>query len=833
MSFADKIRSNFLEFFQKNGHFVEKSSSVVPQNDPTLLFTNSGMVQFKDIFTGVEQTTKTRVCTSQKSIRAGGKHNDLDNVGYTNRHHTFFEMLGNFSFDDYFKQGAIEYAWEFLTQNLCIDKNRLYITVFHNDDEAFEIWRKLTGFGSDRILRITTKDNFWSMGDVGPCGPCSEIFYDYGPDIFGGLPGTDLQDGPRYTEIWNLVFMQFEQKKTGEQILLPKKNIDTGMGLERLLSVLENKTDNYETSLFCPIIDFAKHLCQDIQDAIALRIASDHARSAVFIIADGILPSNDGRGYVLRRIIRRALKTLYLAGVKDGIFAKLCDFVINIMGSHYFEIVSNRDFILSQIADEEARFLALLPRGIGILNEQIAKTSGKTLSGDVAFMLYDTFGFPLDLTVDIAKKNGLDGVDVSGFEDNMRVQQNQSKGSLGSCVSSVLDEIFIKIANEFGSSDFCGYDDGNLSDFEIKDFKVFDVNGEWFLCAKKTPFYPEGGGQACDYGLIGEAKVLDVFRIKDVIFHKIDKRLDGNVIHVANVFKENRDSNRRPHSATHVLHYFLRKKFGNSLVQKGSSVKNDWLRFDFAKSSGISFDELNMLEREINDYIHFNSFETKTALTSPEDAFLQGAIGLFGEKYGNEVRVVFIGDSVELCGGTHVESVKDIGLFKIISESSIASGIRRIEAVVGKKALDLVLTNSSEISLLKSRFKTDDIESFINRQQAKIKDIEKLLVESKVKIIMQSKFLRADNLLLIDVRDESFSFDEMKMAVPRIVFEDGTLLVIVCSSGVLIASKTGLPSAQAFCQKIMQESGLKGGGSKNLAFVGGKVEIEKILNCKL
>lgn len=699
-NFYSDIRNSFKTYFGKNEHHIVPSSNLVP-NDASLLFTNSGMVQFKDIFTGAEKASFKRATTVQKCIRAGGKHNDLENVGFTNRHHTFFEMLGNFSFGDYFKEEAIYFAWKFLTEELKLSKEKLYITVFHEDEEAFNIWKNLTGFADEKIIKIKTNDNFWSMGPTGPCGPCSEIFYDYGSKIQGGLPGSAEQDGARYTEIWNLVFMQYNQIDENTRIPLEKKGIDTGMGLERLISVLEDKTDNYDTSLFAELIHFSKDVIGKYsENNMAYRILADHARSTAFLIADGIHPSSEGRGYVLRRIIRRALRHLYMIGYKGGDFHKITGKVIELMGLDYPELEENRNLISSYARQEEEKFMSTLPTGMKFLENEIGVLSPeKSLEPKKAFMLYDTFGFPIDITNDILISNKLKPVSEEDFEKEMAIQKERSKQSWKGSGDAVQKPQLIEFASSFAKTTFEGYENLEGSATILGIF-------EDFIILNKTSFYPEGGGQIGDIGLISNIPVLDAIKLKDVILHKLASisglKVGENVTY--SVSKSARKSAQNAHSAHHLLHHFLRELFGETVVQKGSSVGRDKLRLDFSFNRSLTSEEIRKIENLINAEIAKGN-EVKTEIAKIEDAKKQGAIAIFGEKYGEEVRVLKIGKSIELCGGTHVHSSSEICAFKIISEGAVASGIRRIEALTGENALNYMVYASSNLENLRSNFK--------------------------------------------------------------------------------------------------------------------------------
>ena len=704
------IRKLFLEYFKKQGHRLVKSSSLVPHNDPTLMFTNSGMVQFKNLFTGLEKRDYTRATTSQKCVRAGGKHNDLENVGYTARHHTFFEMLGNFSFSDYFKEEAISYAWELITKELGINKDRLCVTVYSEDDEAAAIWKKLTGFEDHRIIRIPTSDNFWSMGDTGPCGPCSEIFYDHGDHIPGGLPGSPDEDGDRFVEIWNLVFMQFEQLADGNRINLPNPCIDTGMGLERVTALLQGVHDNYETDIFKSIIHATE---EESGTAVtesnhpSFKVIADHLRSTSFLIADGVLPSNEGRGYVVRRIMRRAMRHAHMLGCQDPLMWRLVPTLISTMGQSYPELERAKALIEDTLKTEEERFKATLGRGLKLLDQELeALGEGQDFSGETAFKLYDTYGFPLDLTQDILRNKGRK-VDTGTFDACMDEQKAKARAAWAGSGDSQTETIWFDLYEQHGATEFLGYQteqaEGQVLAIvqEGKTVNSLSKDQEGFMLVNQTPFYAESGGQVGDIGLItGEddlrVEVLDVVkRVDGLHVHNVKVRtgtlkVDEGV--VLSVDHENRSQVRANHSATHLLHAALRDALGESVTQKGSLVTADRLRFDFSYPKGVDRDILRTVEKAVNAQVRANA-SVGTQLMTQEEAVDQGAMALFGEKYGDEVRVVSMGAeingkiySTELCGGTHVHQTGDIGFFKILSEGSVSAGVRRIEAITGPAA---------------------------------------------------------------------------------------------------------------------------------------------------
>ncbi len=696
----NEIRSAFLDYFEKNDHKIVESSNLVPNNDPTLMFANSGMVQFKNVFTGLEKRDYQRATTSQKCVRAGGKHNDLENVGYTPRHHTFFEMLGNFSFGDYFKERAIELAWNLITKEFGLDKNRLYVTVYHDDDEAFNYWKKIAGLNEDKIIRIATSDNFWSMGETGPCGPCSEIFYDHGDHLDGGLPGTKNEDGDRFIEIWNLVFMQYEQISKDKRINLPKPSVDTGMGLERIAALLQGTHDNYETDHFKKIINAAAEILKikpNIENLASFRVIADHLRASSFLIAEGVLPSNEGRGYVLRRIMRRGMRHSHLLGSKEPIFYNIFKTLKDEMKGNYSEIERAESLIKETLRMEEEKFLILLDRGIKILNEEISKID-KILPGEVAFKLYDTYGFPLDLTQDILKNKSLT-IDIDKFESLMKESKELAKKNWKGSGDSAVDDIWFSIKDKLGPSEFLGYETDQAEGIILsllkdnKEVNELNENDEGMIILNQTPFYGESGGQVGDTGEIISGdfkfKITDVQKKLGDLFVHYGKVKSGSIKIKDNVEMkidiDRRNNIRAYHSATHLLHESLRRVLGTHVTQKGSLVAPDRLRFDFSHMKPISDQEIEKIESHVNSMVQKKS-EVKTRIMTPKEAVENGALALFGEKYGEEVRVLSMGDekekyfSTELCGGTHVRNTGDIGKFKIISQSSIAAGVRRVEA---------------------------------------------------------------------------------------------------------------------------------------------------------
>ena len=769
---VNDIRTTFLDFFEKNNHTVVNSSPLVPRNDPTLMFTNSGMVQFKNQFLGQEVRSYNRATTAQKCVRAGGKHNDLDNVGYTARHHTFFEMLGNFSFGDYFKEEAIKYAWDLITKEFGIDKNRLYVTVYHTDDEAANIWKKYAGLSDDRIIKIASDDNFWRMGPTGPCGPCTEIFYDHGDSVFGGPPGSPDEDGDRFIEIWNVVFMQNEQFSDGTLKPLKMQSIDTGMGLERIAALLQGSHDNYDTDLMRDLIEAsanATNVDPYGEQNTHHRVIADHLRSTSFLIADGILPSNEGRGYVLRRIMRRAMRHAHLLGAKDPIMHQLVPALVRQMGQAYPELGQAQAMIEESLLLEETRFKTTLDRGLKLLDEE-TKTfvSGSTLSGQTAFKLYDTFGFPLDLTQDALREKGVD-VDVEGFNHAMSEQKAKARAAwVGS--GEVADEsIWFDLADKYGATDFLGYDtntsegqilallqDGNLVD------KVSEGD-EVMVVLNQTPFYAESGGQIADNGFISIEKnkinITDVKKKAGIFIH-IGKVISGEISNGASAELFVNDVMRsgicNSHTATHLLNEALRTQLGDHIAQRGSLNAENRLRFDFSHSKSMTQSELREVELEVNNLIRQNS-TVETRIMTPDDARKLGAQALFGEKYGDEVRVVSMGIkkdsgkgltgntySLELCGGTHVQRTGQIGAFALIGESASAGGVRRIEAFTGKTAELYHAEQTRILNELASIFKTKS-ENVIDR-------VKSLLDERK---LLQSEIIDLRKAVAMGSNDEA------------------------------------------------------------------------------
>ncbi|AUH63582.1 alanine--tRNA ligase [Paracoccus zhejiangensis] len=733
MPSLNDIRSTFLNFYEKNGHQVVDSSPLVPRNDPTLMFANSGMVQFKNLFTGVETRDYKRATTAQKCVRAGGKHNDLDNVGYTARHHTFFEMLGNFSFGDYFKESAIPFAWELLTKDFGIPKDKLLVTVYHTDDEAATIWKKVAGLTDDRIIRIPTDDNFWRMGPTGPCGPCTEIFYDHGDKIWGGPPGSADEDGDRFIEIWNLVFMQFEQFEDGSMRDLAAQSIDTGMGLERIGALLQGKHDNYDTDLMRSLIEASANATSSDPDGpgkVHHRVIADHLRSTSFLIADGVMPSNEGRGYVLRRIMRRAMRHIHMLGAQDPVMYKLVPALVRQMGAAYPELGRAQPMIEETLRSEESRFRQTLDRGLRLLDDELSKLpDGANLPGEAAFKLYDTYGFPLDLTQDALREQGR-AVDVAGFDTAMAEQKAKARAAWAGTGETKDAAIWYDLAEKNGVTEFLGYDteeaEGQIQTLvadgaAVENAKAGDAVQ---IVVNQSPFYAESGGQVGDTGLIktetGSARVTDTKKVAGVFVHVAEVTLGeisrGQAAQLS-VDHARRGNIRANHSATHLLHEALRRALGDHVAQRGSLNAHDRLRFDFSHNKALTPEEIAQVETEVNEYIRQNT-PVETRIMTPDDARAIGAQALFGEKYGDEVRVVSMGRqagsgkgtdgqtySLELCGGTHVARTGDIGMFALTTETASAAGIRRIEALTGQAAMAELRRVDGELSEVASILK--------------------------------------------------------------------------------------------------------------------------------
>ena len=749
MQSTNDIRSLFLDYFSEHNHEVVPSSLLVPQNDPTLMFANAGMVQFKNIFTGQETRDYVRATTSQKCVRAGGKHNDLENVGYTARHHTFFEMLGNFSFGDYFKEQAIQLAWDLITKEYALPKEKLLVTVFSEDNQAFELWKKIGGLSEDKIIRIPTQDNFWSMGETGPCGPCSEIFYDHGDHIKGGPPGSVDEDGDRFIEIWNLVFMQFEQIDSKTRIDLPKPSIDTGMGLERISAVMQGTHDNYQTDLFQSLIRTSSEISGTSPDGeynVSHRVISDHLRATSFLITDGVLPSNEGRGYVLRRIMRRAMRHAHLMGCEDIFLFKLVPELVHQMGQAFPELARAQDLISETLKLEETRFKNTLDRGLKLLDEETNKlSSGGILPGDIAFKLYDTFGFPLDLTVDALRSQGY-RIDHKGFEVAMEKQRSDARASWSGSGDLATEMVWFDIKQEFGATEFLGYDaeigEGEVVALVLKGVNVMqaEAGSDVLIILNQTPFYGESGGQQGDFGSMNNDSGVKINiyntqkKLGDLIVH--EGKIIGTKLKVGDqlelmVNHERRSSIRTHHSATHLLHSALQNKLGRHVTQKGSLVAEDKLRFDVSHPTAISREDLDKVEDQVNKQIRLNT-EVITRLMTPDEAIGMGAMALFGEKYGDEVRVVSMGFSnekeffsTELCGGTHTKRTGDIGVFRILSETAVSSGVRRIEAVAGITAQNYII-NDSKILLDTANLLKVPIADIPRRTEVLLEDRKKL-----------------------------------------------------------------------------------------------------------
>ena len=843
-----EVRQQFLDFFASKQHEIVASSSLIPGNDKTLLFTNAGMVQFKDVFLGDEKRDSNRATSSQRCVRAGGKHNDLENVGYTARHHTFFEMLGNFSFGDYFKQDAIQYAWEFLTEVVKLPPEKLWVTVFEEDDEAADIWLNVIGIAPDRLSRIGAKDNFWQMGDTGPCGPCTEIFYDHGEHIWGGPPGTPDEDGDRYIEIWNLVFMQYNRSQDGSMRPLPKPSVDTGMGLERLAAILQNGHSNYDIDLFQNLLKAIAKLA-DIDpkseqfNNASLKVIADHIRSCSFLIVDGVVPSNEGRGYVLRRIIRRAARHGHKLGLDDAFFYKLVQPLVNEMGEAYPELVSAQQQVEKELLKEEQRFAKTLDKGMKILETGIADLKGDTIAGSVVFELYDTYGFPVDLTADIARERKLK-IDQEGFEAAMEAQRQRARaaGKFDSDYNAKLD------VN--GETTFKGYettsDTNNLIEkifIEGQSVAALKAGDQAQLVLNSTPFYAESGGQIGDTGKIiaGDHvfEVQDTQKQGDVFLHNgvmQSGSLQVNDRVTTKVNGKRRQAIVLNHSATHLMQTALQKVLGPHVQQKGSLVTEKLLRFDLSHSEQITKDEIAQVEALVNQQIRFNT-AAQSDITSMDEAVERGAMALFGEKYGNIVRVVTIGYSTELCGGVHVQRSGDIGLFKIISEGGVAAGVRRIEAVTGATALDWVAVQGKQLQQIAHSVKSSlkEVSSKVDLMLEKNRDLEKELIQLKSKLATQVgadlasqavdingiKVLAA-NLEGIDPKSLRDTADKLKnklgqAAVILSTVNNGKISLVAGVS----KAETGKIKAGDLLNHVAKQVGGKGGGRPDMAQGGG------------
>ncbi|MAZ76072.1 MAG: alanine--tRNA ligase [Micavibrio sp.] len=766
MKTVKDIRSEFLEYFEKNGHTQVASSPLVPQNDPTLMFVNSGMVQFKNVFTGGETRDYTRATTSQKCVRAGGKHNDLDNVGYTARHHTFFEMLGNFSFGDYFKEEAISYAWELISKNFDMPQDKLLITVHSTDEEAAGLWKKIAGFSDDRIIRIPTDDNFWQMGDTGPCGPCSEIFYDQGEELAGGPPGSPDEDGDRFLEFWNLVFMQYEQEpgEDGQPIRrpLPKPSIDTGMGLERMAALMQGKVSNYDIDLLRSIIDHSADLTgvsPDGDQAASHRVIADHLRCASFLLADGVMPSNEGRGYVLRRIMRRGMRHAHLLGAKEPLMYKLLPTLVASMGEAFPELKRAESLVSETLKNEETRFKQTLDRGLKMLDEEAENVRDNTLAGDVAFKLYDTYGFPVDLTQDALRTKGID-VDMDGFEACMDEQKAKARAAWSGSGDAGTEKLWFELLDTIEPTEFLGYEtekaEGQVLAI-VKDGALVDTlnkGDDGIVIVNQTPFYGESGGQVGDNGVVksenGSANVTDVKKQLGKLFTHYVTIQEGSISKEDSlemiVDHDRRNAIRSNHSVTHLLHEALRETLGDHVAQKGSLQDAERTRFDISQPNGVTAEQLKTVEAQVNAEIRANT-PVVTRVMPIEEAMESGAMALFGEKYDDEVRVVSMGTtsagankpySVELCGGTHVNRTGDIGLFKIVSESAVAAGIRRIEALTGANALAYLEEQEARLNEAAQAIKSApaDLVKRVTSLRDEKKELEKTVVQLRKELAM-------------------------------------------------------------------------------------------------
>jgi alanyl-tRNA synthetase len=841
---TNELRQIFLEYFRERGHEIVPSSSLVPGNDPTLLFTNAGMVQFKDVFLGTDKRSYNRATTAQRCVRAGGKHNDLENVGYTARHHTFFEMLGNFSFGDYFKREAIEFCWELMTEKFAFPAERLWVTVYEEDDEAADIWLNDIGVDPERFSRCGMKDNFWSMGDTGPCGPCSEVFYDHGPEIPGGPPGSPDEDGDRYIELWNLVFMQFNRDAQGVMTPLPKPSVDTGMGIERLAAVIQGVHSNYDIDLFRNLIEAAAELtgASNLDDK-SLRVIADHIRSCAFLVTDGVVPSNEGRGYVLRRIVRRAIRHGHKLGVKDPFFHKLVLPLEKEMGSAYPELAERRELVERVLAQEEDRFAETLDQGIRLLDQAIDDLSSPCIPGEIAFKLYDTYGFPVDLTADVARERGL-SVDIDGFESLMDAQRQRARdaSSFGAAVSERLDVS--------GESAFTGYD-GLSGDAEVmalfcdgKAVQSLQPEDQGIVVLDRTPFYSESGGQIGDRGTLKNAavrfEVSDTQRQGDVVAH-IGVLTDGE-LHLgdrldAQVNIDARRAVARNHSATHLLHAALRSVLGEHVQQKGSLVAVDRLRFDFSHFEPVSPQLLSVIERQVNHWI-LNNDEALTRIMPLEQAMQSGAVALFGEKYEDPVRVLSIGDvSTELCGGTHVTRAGDIGLFKLTSESGIAAGVRRIEAVTGEYALDWLANAERKLTDVAELVKSDGdaLVEKVGQVVSHSREIEKDLERLKSRLAasqgedLASQAVDVNGLKVLAARLDGVDAKGLRTTVDQLKNKLGSAAVVLAAvdgdkvslvAGVT-ADYTDRIEAGPLANFVAQQVGGRGGGRPDMAQAGG------------
>ena len=864
------VRKIFLKYFKENNHEIVESSNLVPSNDPTLMFTNSGMVQFKNVFTGLEKRPYKTATTAQKCVRAGGKHNDLENVGYTPRHHTFFEMLGNFSFGDYFKEQAIHHAWNLLTKDFGLPKEKLSVTVFHEDDESFNLWKKIAGLSENKIIRISTSDNFWSMGDTGPCGPCSEIFYDHGDKLEGGPPGSPNQDGDRFIEIWNLVFMQYEQISKDKRINLPKPSVDTGMGLERMTAVLQGTHDNYKIDHFKKIMSASSDLLKSSIDEKTIashRVIADHLRASSFLIAEGILPSNEGRGYVLRRIMRRGMRHANTLGGKDPIFYRLFDVLMNEMKGSYPELTRGKDLIVETLKNEEEKFSSLLERGIKILNSEIEKID-KVLPGDVAFKLYETYGFPIDLTEDILKSKSLK-FDRERFGTLMRESVELARKNWKGSGDKSVEGKWFKIREELDATEFLGYE---LDKAEGVILKIFKENNfvekanegdEVQIITNQTPFYAESGGQVGDQGFMKnsdcEIKINDTQKKMGDLFIHYGKVIKGKLKVKDNVNLEinieKRNNSKAYHSATHLLHESLRRTLGKHVTQKGSLVSPERLRFDFSHNKPIEEKQMTEINKVVNQIVATGG-EVQTRIMTPKEAVNMGALALFGEKYGEEVRVVFMGNenngffSTELCGGTHVKNISDIGRFKVVSQSSISSGVRRVEALRDKQ-LEAFENSQKQNKSLKEQTLKDEISLITKELQSlnsksnynddlslaeNLKNLKKQLAQTKIENIKKDKsknIIKEKKIGNIFVREQTlkdFPPKELRNIIDKGKKEIKDGIIICISSfegkvGVAVGVTEKLTSKYDAVNLVKVSSevlgGKGGGGRKDFAQAGG------------
>ena len=869
MKTLNDIRSTFLGYFERHGHSVQPSSPLVPRNDPTLMFANSGMVQFKNLFTGVETRDYKRATTAQKCVRAGGKHNDLDNVGYTARHHTFFEMLGNFSFGDYFKAEAIAFSWELITKEFGIDPKRLYVTVYHTDDEAAEIWKKVAGLPDDRIIRIATDDNFWMMGPTGPCGPCSEIFYDHGDHIWGGPPGSPEEDGDRFVEIWNLVFMQYEQFADGTRQPLPNQSIDTGMGIERVAALLQGTNDNYATDLMRNLIIASANASNTDPDGPGKthhRVIADHLRSTSFLIADGVMPSNDGRGYVLRRIMRRAMRHAHLLGIQDPLMHRLVPELVRQMGGAYPELGQAQSLISETLLLEETRFKKTLDRGLKLLDDELkGLPAGVNLSGEAAFKLYDTYGFPVDLTQDALREQDR-GVDLDGFNAAMEKQKALARAAWSGSGEAADATVWFDVAENGGKTDFLGYDtetaEGQIVALiqEGAQTDTAKAGDKVQIALNQTPFYAESGGQVGDTGLIktdtGSVTITDTRKTAGVFIHFGDVA-EGTIstgqAAVLEVDHARRTSIRANHSATHLLHEALRNALGDHVAQRGSLNAADRLRFDYSHNSAMSADELAQVEQEVNTYIRQNA-PVDTRIMTPDDARALGAQALFGEKYGEEVRVVSMGRqsgsgkgadkstySLELCGGTHVRQTGDIGAFVLLGDSSSSSGVRRIEALTGTEALTWLRAQETALSRVAAELKTstadvpDRVRALLDERRALANEVAQLRRElamsgggaaaPEARDVNGIKFM-AQVLSGVTGKDLPALVDEYKTKLGS-----GVVLLIADADGKaavaagVTADLTAQASAVDIVKAVVAELGGKGGGGRPDMAQGGAKDV--------